>query len=197
MKKYLLSLLLICLVSFCIPTAQADDTSRDPLIGMQLDLGVPDGAALGIVLSPCIYWAKLSGAITTNGFGVGWRVGLILDPLDFPIGPSATVEYGNSGSFNISSLVDEDLPDVAYSYINLHLGMEFGDPRSFRFYLKGGPSWLFLETHNLQQIIKTREEDYKKNKDLYQNAEISTLSELEATILIMPTVKLGFTLMFY
>lgn len=182
-----ITLFLICFSILC-STVQAED-SRDPFIGMQFDLGVPDGIALGIVASPCQYWVKVTGAATSNGVGLGWRLGLILDPIDFGIGPSFTAEYGSYGMFNVSSLAGTDLPDVSYSYINLHGGIEFGDPKSFRFYLKAGPSWLFLETDGLMGVVLEKSEnDY---------TDLSKLSELDATLFVIPTAKLGFTLMFY
>ena len=41
-------------------------------------------------------------------------------------------------------------PVVGYDYANVHFGLEVGSRANFRFFLRGGASWLALSTSHLQ-----------------------------------------------
>ncbi len=115
------------------------DTPRHRTVGITTDLGVPDGAAVGLVVRPKFDWLRLGAAGTYNGMAPGARVGVTFDPIAFPIGPTFTVEGGHSWQ---GRLPIGDAPTMSYSYANFHLGLEVGNRATFRFFLRGGTSWI-------------------------------------------------------
>jgi hypothetical protein len=124
-----------------------DAPPRHRTLGITTDLGVPDGAAVGLVVRPVFDWLRLGAAGTYNGMAPGVRVGATFDPIAFPIAPTFTVEGGHSweGKLPISGA-----PTLSYTYANFHLGIEVGNRASFRFFLRGGASWLDGSTANFQ-----------------------------------------------
>jgi hypothetical protein len=111
---------------------------------MVMDVGVPDGAALGLVVRPRFDWLRVSGAVTHNAMAPGMRAGVTLDPIAFPIGPTLTVEGGHYWGGKLPMVSDS--PAVAYNYANFHFGLEVGSRAAFRFFLRGGVSWLDVST---------------------------------------------------
>jgi len=127
------------------PSAAA---SSHRTFGMFMDLGVPDGAALGLVVRPRFDWLRIGGAVTHNGMAPGMRFGVTLDPVAFPIGPTFTVEGGHYWGGKLP-MVSDSL-SIAYNYANFHLGLEVGSRAAFRFFLRGGVSWLDVSTAQSQ-----------------------------------------------
>jgi hypothetical protein len=123
-------------------------TSPHRTFGMFMDVGVPDGAALGVVVRPKFDWLRIGGAVTHNGMAPGMRVGVTLDPVSFPIGPTLSVEGGHYWGGKLPMLSDS--PSIAYNYANFHLGIEVGSRATFRFFLRGGVSWLDVSTAQFQ-----------------------------------------------
>ena len=122
---------------------------RHRTFGMVMDVGVPDGAALGLSVRPFVEWLRVSAAGTYNGIAPGARVGMTLNPISFPIAPTLTVEGGHYWSGSVPTM--NDAVAVGYNYMNFHLGLEFGNQSSFRFYLRGGISWLDISSTINQQ----------------------------------------------
>jgi hypothetical protein len=118
----------------------AASAERHHTFGMVMDVGVPDGAALGVSVRPFVEWLRVSAAGSYNGMAPGARVGMTLDPIAFPIAPTFTVEGGHYWSGPVPMV--KDSVSVGYNYMNLHLGLEFGSQSSFRFFVRGGVSWL-------------------------------------------------------
>ncbi len=107
---------------------------------MFMDLGVPDGVALGLVVRPEFDWLRFGGAVTHNGMAPGARIGLTLDPLAARVAPTFTVEGGHYWGGRLPMISDS--PSIAYNYANFHLGLEVGSRAAFRFFLRGGVSWI-------------------------------------------------------
>jgi hypothetical protein len=167
---------------FCYSPAQAE---RPNLIGVQLDVGAPDGIAPSLVFSPFLYFIKIPVSVTTNCFGLGWRAGVTLDPVKWALGPSYTLEYGAYKSLNLRGVTGEEkLPLVNYSYLNNHLGLEIGNPNGFRFFLRGGFSYIWANTKELEAFIND-----KQTKTTVTSGELN----VEGWI---PSAKLGFSVMF-
>jgi hypothetical protein len=166
------------------------DAPRTRLFGIQGDLGAPDGAALGLVVSPGLYWLKLVPSITTNGLGIGWRAGVTLDPVWFAIGPSLTFEYGRYKTLDLS-FTGKDLPDLTYEYVNLQGGLEIGSPNVFRFFIHAGPSWVWASTRDLPEWMK------RQNVFEGTSTTLDSMSEVKAQAVILPTIKIGVRGMIY
>jgi hypothetical protein len=123
---------------------------RHRTFGLSMDVGVPDGAALGLSVRPKVDWLRLGASFTYNGMGPGFRGSLTLDPIRYPIAPTFTVEGGHAFPGQVPGVSNS--PALTYNYANLHLGLEVGNRETFRFFLRGGVSWLDLGTSNFQAM---------------------------------------------
>ena len=116
--------------------------------GLATDVGLPDGANLGLVGRPAS-WLRLQVAGGTNSASLGFRGGLTVIPHWFwHIGPSLTVEAGYCEMGNVNSLlrlffqIPSWMKDYAqqagYAYYNAHFGLEFGRGNVTAFIHVGG-----------------------------------------------------------
>lgn len=144
-------------------------------LGLHADVGLPDGGGIGPTVRPT-QWLRLGVAYTHNGFASGVRGSLTLDPIDFPLAPTLTLEGGRSfeGAVRGAWLGMKDDLRVAYSYANLHLGLELGVRNSGRVYLRGGASLVDLDVGD------------------YQRSSNVTVSGVDARLFVLGTAKLGF-----
>lgn len=173
------------LTSLCVTTsAMADDTvpKKHKWVGVSGDIGVPDGAAIGVVVSPYFYWLKANINYTNNYFASGGRAGITLDPIKFFIGPTFTTEYGFSTQFNASHTFGATLPGTSYEYVNLQPGIELGSPNGFRFFVRGGVSSVWIHAYDFNQVL---------------NSTNVTTSDPKAHLWLAPTFKLGFTALIF
>ena len=129
---------------------------RLPLLGVMVDVGVPDGLIGSLTIRPR-KWVRVSGGGGSNGISSGWRAGLTLLP--FGAGPSASFEYGGYQDGDANALAktfgfgsSPVLQRVGYQYMNAHLGLDFGS-RRFVFFLHGGVTMLRGQIHNLEALI--------------------------------------------
>jgi hypothetical protein len=154
---------------------------RHKTFGVDADVGVPDGAALGLVVRPKVEWLRLGAALTHNTLAPGVRLGATLDPINFPIAPTFTVEGGHYWEGNLPFV--KDSPAVSYNYANFHLGLEIGSRASFRFFLRGGVSWLDVSTAHFQDSTAS-------------GSATSAIGDPTFHGWIAPSGKLGFSLYF-
>ena len=142
-------------IAFAPPSARAEAATLAPaapasprLFGLATDVGLPDGANLGLVLRPAA-WVRLHGAVGTNSASLGFRGGATAIPHWFwHFGPSVTVEAGycrvgdvNSvlrTFFQIPSWMTDYAQQAGYTYYNVHLGLEFGRGNVTGFLHAGG-----------------------------------------------------------
>jgi hypothetical protein len=159
------------------PTSVA--VPRHRTFGMTMDIGVPDGAGLGLVVRPYLDWLRLAASVTHNGMAPGVRGGLTLDPIKFPLAPTLTVEGGHywEGSLPIV----KDSPAIGYNYANFHLGLEVGNRDTFRFFMRGGASWIDVSTAHFQNT---------------PGGSGSTLGNPSYSGWLAPSAKLGFAAYF-
>jgi hypothetical protein len=129
-----------------------------PMLGIQLDAGVPDGAQAALVLRP---WKAIRFTLGGgyNAISKGVRGGVSLLP--FGRGPSLTVEAGRffEGDANaaarkyMSGFEDVAiLQRVGYDFANAHLGLDFGYER-FTFFIHGGMSYLRGKIRDANQFF--------------------------------------------
>ncbi len=162
-------------------SALADEPKpRFKYVGMQLDLGVPDGAALGVVVRPKLNWLRLNVSGTYNVLAPGIRGGLTLDPIKFPIAPTFTLEGGHAFEGKLPGV---EMPGISYDYLNIHGGLEFGSRDSFRFFIHGGPTYMGVHTSNFADSVGNTDKSI-------------TISDPTVSIRLIPTAKLGFALLF-
>jgi hypothetical protein len=193
MYRFLMAALTGLLLMMATTAAKADESTpttatsqvvipeRHRWVGMQFDVGAPDGVALGVVVRPYVNWARLNLSGTYNVLAPGIRGGITLDPIKFPVAPTLTFEGGRS--FNGDLPGKHNLPEVGYDYMNLHLGLEFGNRDHWRFFLQGGPSWLHVTTGNFQSVVGSSDASL-------------VIGNPTANVAILPTAKLGFAYFF-
>jgi len=106
------------------------------LLGVVADVGLPEGATIGLVVRPT-FWLRLHAVGGTNSASLGARGGVTAIPHWFwRIGPSITLEAGfcsvgdvNSvlrGFFQVPAWMKDYAQQAGYTYYNAHLGLEFG-----------------------------------------------------------------------
>ncbi len=155
-------------------------------LGMGLDAGVPNGAAVSVVARPW-YFLRLNGGIAHNGVSTGVQGGASLIPFKFYVTPALTVEGGQffrGGSLIDRIGIDPQVADLAkhvtYRYLNVHLGLEFGSPRSFTFYLHGGLSRVWGTVHDVTGLLSN-------------TFGVDGLSSGDAAVVAtLPSAKVGF-----
>lgn len=161
--------------------ASAQQEPRHRFVGIQADTGIPDGAALGLVLRPIpvesVDWFRLGVSGTYNGLAPGVRAGITFDPFRSPVAPTLTGEVGHAFSGTVPHATGS--PTVQYDYANIHLGLEFGNRNVWRFFLRGGVSWMNVNTSNFQGALNLSDSSL-----MIGNPQFSGL--------IAPTGKLGF-----
>jgi len=151
--------------------------------GFGLDLGVPSGAALGLVVHPKTDMAEVSIAGTYNGFGPGGRVGLKLDPLGiftyWPIGVVIDIQGGFATKGTLLGH-SQDFPALDYQYANLYGGLRLGNPDGFHWFFEAGPTYIHATASNLSSVI---------------NNSSSTVTVGPATMTgwFVPTFSMGFS----
>jgi hypothetical protein len=171
------------------PSAAARDFTR---FGAILDAGAPDGVGIWGVFRPWKFFRAQLGT-STNGISPSIRVGASV-AFYFPVTPSLNVEAGHFFIGNANRLLrvtsnnpNVDLPmlrRVNYQYASALLGLEFGSPKWFTFFLKVGVTYVQTQVRGLQTFFQ----------------EITVDPSIEATPMALrfttPSVKLGFTVYF-
>ena len=118
-----------------------------PWLGAKLDVGVPDGLGVSVLIRPWSF-LRFEAGVLENGFAPGIRGGLAFTPVHSWVTPVLALEAGHyfagnangiakkvSGNPNFSSGF---LNSVQYDFGNAHLGLEFGSFRRFVFFVHSG-----------------------------------------------------------
>lgn len=131
--------------------------SADPVrVGFGMDLGVPSGASLGVVVHPATDMVSLQPSLTYNGLGFGGRLALKLDPMalarDLPVGLFLDFQGGFATSGSVPGH-KADAPEVGYDYFNAYLGLRLGKARNFHWNFEVGPSYMHVVTGNFQSVV--------------------------------------------
>jgi len=151
-------------------------------MGFGMDVGVPSGAALGLVVHPKVDWVSAQLSLTHNVLALGGRLSVKLDPFalkpDLPIGLFADFQGGLTGQGNIPSM--NDYPSVGYSYLNLYGGLRLGKPNGFHWNFEAGPSYIYATTEGFQAFA-----DKKGSKGL-------AVSNPTVSAWVTPTFVTGF-----
>ena len=157
-RGILLGAIALLVASATGSNAHADQTIKGTDLGLGASVGAPEGASITFVARPFTPMLRLElGPTYSTGFGV--MGGATFDPMPWAVGLTATVEGGTVFTTTLPSYIqnavgsDTPLPKFGYDYANLHLGLEFGSRRHFRFYLHGGESFIHLRTENFQNTV--------------------------------------------
>lgn len=121
------------------------------LLGIATDVGLPDGANLGLVLRPTP-WIRVNASGGTNSASLGFRGGFTAIPYWFwHVGPSVTFEAGYfrvgnvngilRSFFQVPAWMRDYVQQAGYTYYNAQLGIEFGR-RNITGFIHAGASYI-------------------------------------------------------
>jgi hypothetical protein len=178
-------------VSTAAPPAPEPSEARH-ILGVGLDLGVPDFAAASVLVRPVSY-VRASGSLLYDYAGWGVRGGIAVLPY-FPIAPSLNLEVGRFFESNangklpvkVSSRYQPLLDKFGYTFVSLQVGLEVGAPDSAVFFIRGGLSKMWMTAHNINQTVGTT------------SSTGTQLQVSDANLRLgVPSVKLGFMVYFF
>lgn len=156
MRRIFVTAMTLALLCFSV-SASAEETKHPVRVGFGMDLGVPSGVALGVVVHPKIDWLSAQASLTHNVLNFGGRLSVKLDPLalkpNLPIGLFFDAQGGFAAQGNIPG--HSDLPSLGYDYLNLYGGLRLGKPNGFHWNFEVGPTYLHASTDNFQAVLKS------------------------------------------
>jgi hypothetical protein len=159
-----------------------------PFVGVQLDVGVPDGLGASLVVTPARFLRLHVGGLN-NGVGSGARLGAWL--VAFPSGPfrplvgfDAGYVFGGQGAW-LPQLVSDAtarqvIDGLTVGFVNAHVGFELGS-KNVAFTLRAGLSYIDVSGGSLAFATSARSQ---------VNADGLTLTGL------IPSARLGFLICF-
>lgn len=131
-----------------------------PNFGLQIDAGVPAGAAAAFVFRPW-YLVRLNAGVAYDALAVGVKGGITLVPFHWGVVPTLGLEgghfwQGDATKFGTASdpVVNTILKSVGYDYLSADIGIEFGSQNRFVFYVRGGVTQLYPSTSNFQAALQ-------------------------------------------
>lgn len=182
MKK-VFALLFVSLIALVSKNSRGDDVPKNEhhhrWVGVQGDLGVPEGISAGAIFSPYYDWLKVTGSVTSNYFAWGGRIGATVDPVRFMIAPTGTIEYGATSRFDLSRISSVTFSEGSFNYVNFLPGIEMGSSNRFRFFVRAGATRIWARAYG------------------YTGTNNLQLSDPRISVWLLPTFKVGFTVMIF
>jgi hypothetical protein len=151
----LASVALLCM------SANALAQEQHPLrLGFGMDLGVPSGITLGLVIHPTVDWLSIQTSLSFNGLAPGMRLGVKLDPVahvlpDSVLGLLLEVQGGFACYGTIPGHAS-DMPTIGYEYVNLYGGVRFGKVNRFHWIFEVGPSHVNFNIMNFSNFMNSQ-----------------------------------------
>lgn len=157
MRKFFSGSLLVAAMMVSM-SAMAEDKPVDKhpwRFGFGMQVGIPVGAAIGIVVHPKVDWIVAQASVTYNGLAPGEMLSLTIDPMalapNLPFGLFVEAQAGWALSGTIPG--HSDLPSLSYHYANFYGGLRFGKSKNFNWVLMAGPSYLSATTGNFGSVV--------------------------------------------
>jgi hypothetical protein len=175
MRSFIAAAILVSTAAFST-TAKAEEPKH--YLGFQLDVGAPDGVNLGISAHPYVQWMRVVVSGSYNYLSPGVRAELTLDPMPWAAGLTLTGDVGHFWPGSVPEMAGS--PSVAYSYVNLQPGLEFGRRNSWRLFFRGGVSWVDAKITNI----------------VINNDKTFVFSNTDANFRLAPSAKIGFVKLF-
>jgi hypothetical protein len=158
---------------------------------MAFDVGLPDGAILGVAYRPA-FWTRLQAGAGTNAISPGVRAGASLVP--FGSGPSLTLEGGYYFEGDANSVIGKIAGSsysnsrtgerIGYQFINMHVGLDFGLQYA-TFFLHGGMTYLHTRLHDASDAFGGQSVGSDGSVTTYQFSQDLTVNAF------FPSFKLG------
>lgn len=147
---------------------------------MDLSCSVPAGCTGELGIRPW-YFLQLTTGIGYNGLAPGVVGSVVLDPIPYAVGITISMDAGHYWYGSVPGISNS--PSVAYSFIDPMLGISFGNYRAWRFYIRGGLSYLDVSTSNFNAVINN-------------NDKTLMIGDPKAQGWVCPSAKIGFSLYF-
>lgn len=131
-----------------VPSKPATSTESEPRHkwgGVDLFCGVPAGCGGGMMFRP-LNWLKLEVGAGYNLMAPGVFGAITLDPMPWAFGLTLTGDAGHYWSGPVPFV--QNPPNVEYSFLEALGGLEFGPRNSWRFYFRGGITYLDATVSN-------------------------------------------------
>jgi hypothetical protein len=165
--------------------ATSVSSARAPIVGVQIDAGLPDGAVVSGVYRPVPY-ARFDAGLTYNLIGVGVRAGATAAPWRFVVTPTLRGELGHTFASDASGFIDNfatltadekrALSDVSLTYASLLVGAELGSPDSVVFFVHAGFSWYWATVNNYPGLVRSLDPDVSASDNASVSGRIVSLN---------------------
>ena len=157
-------------------------------VGTQLDVSELAGAALGIDVHPLTNVLRLSFAGTFNSIAPGIRGSATLDPIEFIVAPTLTLQYGGTFAGKITGTSAR----VSCTYFDMLPGIEVGSRSSFRLFARGGTTWTNI---NITRFNTTINKDNIASDAVINNITFH-VGDPKIKSHFIPALQLGFSIFF-
>lgn len=123
--------------------------------GFGMDLGVPSGASVGLVVHPWEDVLTVQPSLTYNALAFGGRVSLKLDPMALAKNLPVGLFVDGQGGFAEQGNIPGKSASLGYDYVNIYGGLRLGKPNGFHWNFEAGPTYLNATTGNFQSLFTT------------------------------------------
>lgn len=141
----------------CVSASASAEDKHPFRVGFGMDVGVPSGAAVGLVVHPKTDVLSLQLSVTYNALNLGERLSVKVDPFGLlpncPIGLFVDVQGGWALNGTIPG--HSELPGIGYHYANFYGGLRFGKPNGFHWNLEVGPTYMQVNTSGFQDALNS------------------------------------------
>jgi hypothetical protein len=131
------------------PPARAAPPASRPHLGLQLDVGFPEGAGAALAFGPW-HWLRLELGAAHNGAATGIRGGLTLSLFRTVVRPTLSAHAGHFPKGDLrpiarvvgagDALASPIFSSVQYDFVSAQLGVEIGAPNGVSAFARGGIS---------------------------------------------------------
>lgn len=143
---------LISAVSLITVLAMSSSAKADPIrVGGSVDLGLPSGLGVGVVVAPKVDWLHLGGSLRFNGISPGVEGSVVLSPIHYVVSPQFEFDAGAFFRENMPFNIDNDKFNLQYNYANFMLGLALGNRDKTQFVLSGGAAYIDANIGGLGQ----------------------------------------------
>lgn len=125
--------------------------AREPMLGLRLELGVPEGATVALLFRPAPAFRLWAGP-SWNVVAWGLQGGVAVVPFQLAVSPVLSAEVGHYFDADLTHFVKPSsgapaevqplLRSAGYTYVAGHLGVELGSQRGLTFTVQGGLAYV-------------------------------------------------------
>lgn len=131
--------------------------------GARLVAGAPEGLSVAALVHPR-RWLRVYAGAARDTLGLQARAGVDLIPIELPVSPLLSLEYGHGFRANYGQLLDElhgqsataatDIQQVDYDQVSASIGLEFSPWSHLTFFGGVGISYWFIGVRDVKSFIR-------------------------------------------